>query len=112
MAFEIFNRRLSPGGSGLSVRCMLNIIKLSLEASAQIPDTEMVEALWDRETGMVAIRPTTESHGYRLAKRSREYNITGCVDFLKATDLQGAGVLPATWKDGALQWKISPRHRD
>lgn len=67
MGFEVFDKRLAPLAKAPSVTIQKRgIFSINRAAHKLVGEPETVELLYDRETRVIAMRPSGESHAYAI----------------------------------------------
>ncbi|MBP0080207.1 hypothetical protein B0F69_24320 [Rhodococcus hoagii] len=71
MAFEVFDKRMSPLAKAPSVTIQKRgIFSINKAAHALIGEPATVELLFDKENDVIALRPSTEAHAYAFRPQS------------------------------------------
>jgi hypothetical protein len=67
MGFEVFNKRMAPLAKAPSVTIQKKgIFSLNRSAHQLIGAPDTVELLFDRDAGVIAMRPSEEAHAYAV----------------------------------------------
>ncbi|NKU66401.1 hypothetical protein GS891_26025 [Rhodococcus hoagii] len=71
MAFEVFDKRMSPLAKAPSVTIQKRgIFSINKAAHALIGEPATVELLFDKENDVIALRPSNEAHAYAFRPQS------------------------------------------
>lgn len=71
MAFEVFNKRMAPLAKAPSITIQKRgIFSVNKAAHKLIGEPDSVELLFDRDNGLIALRPSMEPHAYAFRPQS------------------------------------------
>jgi len=72
MAFEVFDKRMAPLAKAPSITIQKRgIFSINKAAHKLINEAESVELLFDRDSEVIAMRPSTEPHAYAIRPQSQ-----------------------------------------